>query len=383
MDAGERDHSIDAIRGFLIFAILFDNVALLSLSKSQFATMSGMDAGLWVILNAVFSGRFISYLLFGLCLGIAYAGVRELVVRQYMLRAVVLMLFGLFNYFVLQWDFDILMPLGMCSLMIYPLLKSSGKKVLSLSVVVGVVFYGIAYIGVISPLEGSRDATSVEAVEKWSDLMQRVSDKSLSDSEAMSSGYWNSMQSKVRGISDRALSLFTSELWESLTVMLFGLALYKMNIIGMERKIFGWVGVISGVLGLFWCATLFYQYWSSGFEFVLYEFKYISWQYFVGRLLLAVGYGCGIVYICRSGKLRRITKAMSVSGRYALSNYLLQTMLFMIVFIGFRQHGLYSVSEIYLWLCFVGGVMVVTNVYLHRRGMMGPAEYIARALYKA
>jgi len=336
----------------------------------------------WMVLNGLFHGRFMFYLLFGVSLGYAYRGIESVDIRKYSMRALVFILFGLFNYFVLLWRFDILISFGICSLLAGWFISRSWRVVLAGSVGVGILYYGVAHFGLVSVMEAMKASTDPDTMVRWSQMLEGVEEVEAAKSALYSQGYLAVFLDQAHGFKDRMVSLLFFEIWEGLTLILLGLGLFKLGFLELDKRIFGLLGLVGCIAGPIWCVGLHYDYWNSGFEFVLYEFKFSSWQYFVGRILLMTAYGGVILYLCRSGVLTKFTGMLAICGRYALSNYLFQTMMFMVIFILFRQHGSYGVAQMYFWVCLVAMMIAVMNYCLYKSGKAGPAERLFRAFYE-
>lgn len=97
----------------------------------------------------------------------------------------------------------------------------------------------------------------------------------------------------------------------------------------------------------------------------------------VGAPLLAVGYLSGLVLLClRFGVVDRLARL----GRTALSSYLLQSLLAMIVFGGLRAYDRLSATESMLVVAGIWLVLLVVAPWWTRRFAHGPVERLWRTM---
>ncbi len=100
----------------------------------------------------------------------------------------------------------------------------------------------------------------------------------------------------------------------------------------------------------------------------------------LGQLVLALGYGCGLVVLCQSDMWRRRLAGLGAAGQMALSNYLVQSVVFMLVLNGFGLGWLrYADAVASLGLAIVVfAVQVLFSRWWLARFRFGPAEWLWR-----
>lgn len=100
------------------------------------------------------------------------------------------------------------------------------------------------------------------------------------------------------------------------------------------------------------------------------------------QLVLALGYGAAIVALCQNDRFRKAMRGVAAVGRTALTNYLLQSLMYIFVLFGF---GLGLLNVLGATLCFVLAVsffalQVWASGWWMERFRFGPAEWAWRSL---
>lgn len=101
----------------------------------------------------------------------------------------------------------------------------------------------------------------------------------------------------------------------------------------------------------------------------------------LSQLVLALGYGCGLVVLCQSDGWRRRLGGLGAVGRMALTNYLTQSLVYMFVLNGFGLGWLrYAGPTVCLGLAVVVfALQIAFSVFWLRRFRFGPAEWLWRS----
>jgi uncharacterized protein len=89
-----------------------------------------------------------------------------------------------------------------------------------------------------------------------------------------------------------------------------------------------------------------------------------------------------VMQVCRSGLLPRVRAALAAAGRMALTNYLGQTLVCVLVFDGwaFGQWGRFGIAaQLLLVLAIWAAQLIVSPLWL-RRFQFGPMEWLWRSL---
>jgi uncharacterized protein len=117
-------------------------------------------------------------------------------------------------------------------------------------------------------------------------------------------------------------------------------------------------------------------------DFQIYWSTFNRPSYDLGRLLLAIGYIGLIMLICKSGVLSALMTGLARVGQMALSNYLMQTVICNLVFLGFGfgLAGQLQRAEIYLVVIGVWVFQYGFSVWWLSRFRFGPLEWLWRSL---
>lgn len=99
------------------------------------------------------------------------------------------------------------------------------------------------------------------------------------------------------------------------------------------------------------------------------------------QLILALGYGAGLIVLCQSPARRRLLSGLGDVGRMALTNYLMQSLVYFFVLYGFGLGWLqYAGPTFCLGLALVAfAVQIVFSRWWLARYRFGPAEWLWRS----
>lgn len=100
----------------------------------------------------------------------------------------------------------------------------------------------------------------------------------------------------------------------------------------------------------------------------------------LGQLVLALGYGCGLVVLCQSEGWKRRLSGLGAVGQMALTNYLIQSVFYMFVLNGFGLGWMKYAGPAF---CLVAAIVffavqIVFSRWWLARYRFGPAEWLWR-----
>lgn len=122
--------------------------------------------------------------------------------------------------------------------------------------------------------------------------------------------------------------------------------------------------------------------WSRlDYDFVS-DFLYVGHYNYFASVLVSMGFVGLVMRMCQSGKLVRLRARLAAVGRMALTNYLLQSILGVLIFHGYGLGLFGSVSRFELWWFILGiwAVQLVLSPWWLASHRFGPAEWIWRTL---
>ncbi len=313
-----------------------------------------------------------------------------------------LMLFGLFDLFVLLWPADIIFVYGVCGLALYPLRRLKPATLILLAVV---VFSSQATLRTLEWQDSqtlqavytqyqadpslAEDAQTAERIEDWESKLARarpdLSDPKIVESIRItrSGGLGEFLQLKLQTSLILLLVLGLKVLvLDSLGAMLVGMALLKLGVLTLQVSTRTyWLMLLLGYgIGLPIAGWEVASLLATDFDPLLKARNLI--HYDIRRIAVGLGHLSAVLLLCRAFPTAWLVTKLAAVGRMALSNYLGQSILCGLLFysVGF---GLYaSFTGYYLWLV-VLGIWVVqitfSNWWLNRY-RFGPFEWLWRSL---
>lgn len=377
----ERLHLLDALRGFALLGILLANVLVWSgwvmVDDAAKAAWAGEAAALWQyrLHHLLIDGKF--YTLFSLLFGIGFAMQLERLslqgddgLRLYRRRVLVLLGIGLVHTW-LVWDGDILLLYALLGLLL-PLFRRWSTRNLVLAGV-GLVFVvpvagralfqslgwapHAALYSASFAIGGALGAdTSLDKVLPW---MQREDFAGRLAWQA--SGPWFSW----------GLRLESWRIPKVLGIMLIGMAAGRGIAVGRlpaDRRLLWQVLAAGLAIGL--PASLAYA-WTP-------RLGQDSWPSMVGTVPLALAYAAAFALAWPLAQ--RWLRVFAAPGRMALTNYLLQSVIGVTVFMGFGLGlaGRLPLPAIYAYAIGLYGLQVLFSRWWLARHAHGPMEALWR-----
>ncbi len=402
----QRIDSLDVLRGFSLLGILLLNILGFGFVQAAYTAPaltihSSADLFAWLVVELTAEGamRALFSMLFG-------AGVVLFLSRDVSGRSLLhwkrnfwLLIFGLINGYVLLWTGDILVTYALCGFLLYFARNVSGKKLLIASGVLIVLLtlyntamhFGLAYMqglaGEAALLKEQGEPLTDELVGMqagWLEFKSQALPAAtvIAEEVALRGG---SYQSAFEWTLEQNTEILLANIWfillpDALTVMLLGMALYKLGVLQgqLDQSVYRNMAVFGFAVGLTINAYEIWLAYSSGFE-ILASFSAIGPTYHLGRIALALGWVGLIVLVHRNFNFGA---RLAATGRMALSNYLLHSLICLFIFTG---AGLGWINQMARWEVY-GLVLVIWVLQLSlspwwlKRYHFGPVEWIWRAL---
>jgi uncharacterized protein len=172
-------------------------------------------------------------------------------------------------------------------------------------------------------------------------------------------------------------------LWDVIGMMLLGMAMYRKGILSAKgSRMFYMRLTIGGFgVGLLVNGYELYQAIDSGFDAIVIS-GYFQGTYQVGRVSMAMGWLGLIMLLCQSQMFPSLRLRLSAVGRSALSNYLLHSLICMVLFTGagFGLVGMFERWELYLVVLAIWVVQLLVSPWWLNRYAFGPAEWLWRTM---
>jgi uncharacterized protein len=177
--------------------------------------------------------------------------------------------------------------------------------------------------------------------------------------------------------------LVRGSLWETIAMMLLGMALFKWEIFSARRsrRFYLILAAAGYCVGLsvnameiqFAMATDYALDWTS---------PYFTPTYQLGRLGTALGHIALVMLWCNSDSASRMKRILGDVGRLALTNYLTQSVLGLVLFtgVGFSLFGQLERTSLYLMVPCIWLFQLGFSAWWLKRFQFGPMEWIWRSL---
>lgn len=408
---------IDSLRGIAILGILLMNIPGFGLpapvygDPSVWNEIGTVNFNVWYFIEMTAAGtqRALFSLLFGAGV-ILFIGKKEdslggLMPAEYFFRRQLwLLVFGLFNAFVLLWFWDILFHYAICGMILFAFRRLSPKALIIAAIVClffqtvrdNVDFYRTKDIIVVGEQLAKQDTTQVKLTDdEKAALAEMKGFKEKTTLEAKKKKAEKSVH-KVTGDyatlykyqSERSYELeidYTyNGLWDILIFMFLGMAFFKNGILlgTAETKIY-WLLCIGGlVIGGFLTWFRLQQRIDLGFN--SYELVKNSSMdlYEVARAIRSVGIFGLIMLMYKSGWFKWLFSLLRPVGQMAFTNYLTQSLMVGLFFYGIGL-GMFGKLQRYELYYVVAAVWIVQIIWSHiwlRFFRFGPLEWAWRSL---
>jgi len=388
----ERLKSLDALRGVALLGILPMNAPHVAFHGAQFFNPSfigplvGFDRLLWLFGHLLFDMKMMSIfsMLFGagLVMMDASAARRERSATGIVYRRLGwLLLIGLAHGYML-WSGDILFTYALCGMIVFPLrrLPATWLAVLGVCVLMpGVlVSVGQSYL-----FEMGRDSGAEWYAEIGS--MTHPDDETLAKERAAFTGGYGAwvVHNAASTFFMQTWLFVTWALWRVTGLMLLGMALMKWGVFTARRSVrFYTVMAIVGY-GVGLPVVYFGAMQSEAHGFDVVSLFRIDWNYnYLFSIPVALGHVSVVMLLCKSGVARWLVDALAAVGRMALTNYLAQSVIFCVVFLGwgFGVWGRVDRAGVWGFVVAVWLLQLVVSPLWLARFRFGPAEWVWRSL---
>lgn len=414
--AKERIPLIDSLRGFAILGILLMNIGSFALPGNSWdpslLNETGLNYQLWYWISLIPDGtqRALFSLLFGAGIILFVRSAEKKVdgIRPadfFFRRQLWLMVFALFDVFILLWSGDILLDYAIFGMLLFTFRNLSPKKLLIASGICLLLMVArenqVLYKEKIRIERGEAvallDTTAVkltplqkEQLGTMTDLKQRnTKEKKLERRETLKRKVGNSTYEELyESRTDRYINTMVQylffELWDVLMFMFLGMAFYKNGIlIGKGSLKLYWILFVAGLgVGLLLSYFRIQENIHHNFNSFNIAKSRTFDSYQLSRALRAVGLFAALILLYRSGVFKWLFALLRPVGQMAFTNYLCQSLICGIIFysIGFGLFGKVERYEAYL---IVGAIWIFQIIFSHiwlRYFLFGPFEWTWRSL---
>jgi uncharacterized protein len=413
----ERIIILDSLRGIAILGILLMNIPGFALPDPAMYDPSVMNE--WGTINFKTyylidwfmegSQRALFSMLFG-------AGIILFITRQekkleglwptdyFLRRQLWLLVFGLFNAFVLLWFWDILFQYAIIGIIMFAFRRLPAKTLIIGAVVSlllmtareNVDFYRQKQIIVKGEQIAKIDTTITKLTDKQKEQLGAMKEmkekatpeakkKEMEKSLAAVRGSYSEFYKYQSGRSFFGEVHYTYDtLWDVMVFMFLGMAFFKNGVItGQASSKLYWALFIGG-LGIGLVVSYFRLQPMIDYKFNSFELtKNVSFQYYeISRTLRSLGIFGLIMLLYKSGWFKWLFALMRPVGQMAFTNYLMQSFLVGLFFygIGFGMFGKLQRYEIYYVVAATWALQIIWSHIWLRYYRFGPLEWAWRSL---
>lgn len=415
---GERIDILDALRGFAILAILLMNIPGFGLpapagwDPTVYNESGTVNYKVWYIVEWIPEGtqRAIFSMLFG-------AGIILFLSRQekrvtgmkpaeyFFRRQLWLMVFGLFDIYILLWWGDILFDYACYGFIMFAFWKLSPRWLLTCAFICFLLMTGRENLDLYRDKQMIRRGEVIAVLDTTKVKLTELQKERLAE---MTEFKENSTHEKKVKLTETAIRKTTGSyaevykfrtdmylnqalirysymsVWDVLLFMFLGMAFFKMGILtGQARIRVYWIMAIVG-LGFGLLVS-----WLRIQPLIAHKFNWFEYikqnpfeSYTVSRTLRALGILGTLLLLYRSGIFKWLFNLMRAPGQMAFTNYLTQSLICGIIFYGpgFSMYGKYQRHELYYVVGFIWVLQITwSNIWL-RYFYFGPLEWCWRSL---
>jgi uncharacterized protein len=404
------------VRGFALCGILLMNILGFSTDNSTFfKVLQGPHTNAdYITLGAIFTFfdgtmRGLFSMLFGAGMILFVLGKHERpdgprVADYYYRRLLWLVLFGVFNAFVLLWEGDILYFYGLAGMLLYPFRKSSPKLLLVLGLFCFFINSGKQlwgwhdikttrnnYLAAIAAEKAHEKLTpeQEEAKGAWPEIEKGFKpdeERSKENLSKMHSGYTTIFEYFIPRNAGGETWWMYHGLWDFVGMMLIGMALLGLGFFSNKLPTSTYVMVL--LVGYVVGTTIGYitfkeMYGNPNMTQYIDGWRVPHWVlYDLRRLLISLGHASFIMLVYRSKVVPWLMKGLANVGQMAFTNYLMQSILCTLFFYGYGldYYNKFRVHQIYYVVFSIWGLQLIYSSIWLRYFRFGPFEWLWRSL---
>jgi len=418
INQSERIIALDSIRGIAILGILLMNIPAFGISYPaifdySLNKQSDLNYFFWYVFGpGVFEGsqRAIFSMLFGAGTIIFVTRLEKRVsgllpAELFLRRQLWLLVFGLFNAYILLWFWDILYAYAICGIILLPfrrvapkyLMLSAGICLLLMTVRENRDLYQDKSVISTGEKLAALDTTQVKLTNKQKTQLaafEEIKERSKPDVKkktfekdilAVRGSYGDIYESR----SDRAeygetSAMFRFLVWDILLFMFLGMAFFKLGILQgqAKTKVYVWMAIIGLGVGL----PLSYLFVVNDVKHNFNWFEIMKTKKFefyeLQRFVHSIGIFGLIMLLYKSGWCKWLFNLMRPVGQMAFTNYLTQSFLCGLFFYGIGL-GYFGKLQLYQLYYVVAVIWVMQIIWSHlwlRYYRFGPLEWLWRSL---
>lgn len=412
--AARRIESLDVLRGVALLGVLLLNILGFGLaSVGYYNPLAGMgdhkeiNYAIWGIVNLFFEGsmRGLFSLLFGagvimFTTGFGSKSGLEKGAKLHYRRTMFLLLFGMLDAYVLLWTGDILIVYAMAGALLYPLRHVRPRNLIIISA--AILLLSTVLFTVSGTVMGdARDAASVVEENPNGNHSQSLLDEAALWDESKNTFEYNETavneELEIRRGSYGEVASYTAKnvnekllfftpvfmLWDAMGMMILGMAMYRLGVLSAARSSSFYARMMVGgfTVGLAINGFELLRAVQTDYDPIVIT-GYFQSTYQLGRIGMAAGWLGAVMLLCQSQAWPHLRARLAAVGRTALSNYLLHSVICLVLFtgVGFGLVGAFERWVLYAIVIGIWALQLLLSPWWLNRFAFGPAEWLWRTL---
>ena len=407
----DRIESIDVMRGIVLFGILLMNINGMALANAYgdptvSGGATGWDLYTWITTNMLFEGtmRALFSLLFGAGMFILLdrmekkdAGIKAADI--YFRRLMWLLVFGLIHAYFILWTGEILFTYAVMGFLVYSFRNMAPKKLIIIALVlftVGTVWNYVDYKSNVKLIENLEMVEQFKidgkaltdelkgATKKWEEMQTERSPEAIAEYNTnMQKDYFSVVAFLAPiNLNFQRYYLFRYDVWDVLSMMLLGIAFFKMKILSAEKsyRFYGVMMLVGYGIGL---SVNYYEVQMIiDNNFSVLSFAKSNITYELGRISVAMGHIGAIMLLCKLPVLALLKIALGAVGKMALTNYVMHSVFAMFLFTGagFGLFGEFQRHELLYIVFLIWIFQLIASPLWLKYHYFGPLEWLWRNL---
>ncbi|MEI3611513.1 DUF418 domain-containing protein [Pseudogracilibacillus sp. SO30301A] len=380
----ERIESLDIIRGFALFGILFVNMPLFQSPKlikdlyMMSPELSPNDQFLRMLLDVLVEAKF--FTIFSFLFGVGFYIFMERAENKtehfyllYSRRLIVLAIFG-FLHLCFFWYGDILLGYALAGFFLIFFYKRKGKTIL-----LWLMAFSIALIGLLSlSFLGSTDS-----IEQQINSLQKEGEPKVEEAiDVYQNGsYFEWLSYRFSNEVIPILMNIPSDILTALFMFLIGLYAIKRGIFrdfSSHKQFVQRVWLISLLCSIPFSVGIILLHVNI-FDFGILNEQMIQSLLIISGLSLSFFYISTILLLLERKKWKRILHPFSYVGRMALTNYIIQTLVGVGLFTGLGMFGEANIGLGIMISFIVFPLQMVLSFFWLKHFRFGPLEWVWRS----
>jgi uncharacterized protein len=389
VSARDRLETLDVLRGFALLGILAMNIRGMAAPFSAYMypyalfDYAGASRAAYIFTSVVFDLKMMG--LFSMLFGagaLLYAAKPTETGRPpralWFRRMFWLLVIGLVHAYLI-WDGDILVPYALCGILLLWWVRRRSARVLMAGAVLMLLIGAWLTIGHGRAWEAMSEADRALEAETWMPTREQATQQLA----RMSGSYTDVVAHRAPFVLMGETLIFALFFfWRCGGMMLLGMALLKWGFLDGRRPVREYAAIAATLipigLALAWYGTV-------ALERVHFDMPGRTsadlWNY-AGAVLASVGYAALLILVVKRGVLGTVRRSLAAVGQMAFSNYLFQSVITAVIFLGWGLGFLGKVDYAQQLLVVVAiwtFQLVVSPLWLARY-RFGPAEWLWRSL---